>query len=419
MTSRAALIIASLLLLTATLFAKEDPTKPHVGSSQPPMVPEESKRKFVVPPGFEVRLFAAEPDVVNPVAMTWDEKGRLWVVELYEYPNGAKPGEKGRDRVKVYWDTDGDERADKSVVFCDGLSLATAVLVGDGGVYVGQAPHLYFYPIVSDGPDGPKAGERKTVLTGFGLEDRHELLNSFVWGPDGHLYMTHGVFTHSRVKDPENPDDDGIVMNAAVARFDTRNRKFEVFSDGISNQWGVDWDAAGNAFVSACVVEHLWHVVPGGVYVRQAGVPGWPHAYDLLKHVNDHKHFRAAYSGIQVYQGGQYPPEYDGTIFMGNIHGNCINHDKLVPNGSSFTATDLHKGTHHADDAFLNSTDGWFRPVSTQTGPDGNLWICDWYDKYPCYQNARQPDLDRSRGRIWRVVYTGADKGKKISTRPD
>src|SRR5688572_6590895 len=225
MTSRAALIIASLLLLTATLFAKEDPTKPHVGSSQPPMVPEESKRKFVVPPGFEVRLFAAEPDVVNPVAMTWDEKGRLWVVELYEYPNGAKAGTKGRDRVKCYWDTDEDGRADKSVVFCDGLSLATAVLVGNGGVYVGQAPHLYFYPITEDGADGPKAGERKIVLTGFGLHDRHELLNSFAWGPDGWLYMTHGVFTHSMVKDPSKPDDDGIKMDATVARYNTRTGK--------------------------------------------------------------------------------------------------------------------------------------------------------------------------------------------------
>ena len=174
----------------------------------------------------------------------------------------------------------------------------------------------------------------------------------------------------------------------------------------------------GNAFVSACVVEHLWHVVPGGVYVRQGGIPGWPYAYDLLKNINDHKHYRAAYAGIQIYQGGDYPEEYNGTAFMGNIHGNCINQDKLTPNGSSFIASDLHKGKDHVDDAFLNSTDGWFRPVSTQTGPDGNLWIMDWYDKYPCYQNSRAPDLDRSTGRIWRVVYTGKDKGKPVPSHP-
>ncbi|MEZ0264576.1 MAG: PVC-type heme-binding CxxCH protein, partial [Phycisphaerae bacterium] len=383
--------------------------------------PDEAVKKFRVPDGFEVRLFAAEPDVVNPVAMTWDDRGRLWVVELVDYPysttDASKPPIKlGGDRVKVLEDTDGDGRADKVTVFAEGLNMATAIAIGDGGVYVGAAPNLWF---MKDTTGDDVADEKRVLLTGFGVEDRHETLNNFRWGPDGWLYFTHGVFTHSKVRDPQRPDAPEVKFNAGVIRLDTRTKRLEPFADGISNQWGIDWDAAGNAFVSACVVEHLWHVVPGGIYVRQAGVPGWPHAYDLLKHVNDHKHFRAAYSGIQVYQGGQYPPEYDGTIFMGNIHGNCINHDKLVPNGSSFTAQDLHKGTHHADDAFFNSTDGWFRPVSTQTGPDGNLWICDWYDKYPCYQNARQPDLDRSRGRIWRVVYTGGDKGKKIPARPD
>src|SRR5882672_1230889 len=132
------------LLFAAALFAKESTDKPYAGSTQPPLAPAEAQKKFKVPEGFEVRLFAAEPDVANPVAMSFDEKGRLWVVELYEYPNGAKPGVKGRDRVKVYQDTDNDGLADKVSVFCDGLSLATAVLVGNGGIYVGQAPELYF-----------------------------------------------------------------------------------------------------------------------------------------------------------------------------------------------------------------------------------------------------------------------------------
>src|SRR5580765_1317823 len=166
--------LASLLLVVtgySALAAGKQLTGQHAPSTGPALSPAEEQKRFVVPDGFEVRLFAAEPDVANPVAMTFDEKGRLWVVELYEYPNGAKPGVKGRDRVKVYWDTDGDGVADKNIVFADGLSLATAILVGNGGIYVGQAPNLYFYPIASDGPDGPKAGERKTVLTGFGLED--------------------------------------------------------------------------------------------------------------------------------------------------------------------------------------------------------------------------------------------------------
>src|SRR5258706_13549954 len=262
------------------------------------------------------------------------------------------------------------------------------------------------------------ADKKKILLTGFGLEDRHELLNSFSWGPDGQMYFTQGVFTQSKVTDPEHPERPQVKFNAGVMRYHPSDNTIDVWADGISNQWGVDWDGRGNAFVSACVVEHLWHVVPGGIYVRQGGIPGWPHAYDLLKNINDHKHFRAAYAGIQIYQGGAYPEEYNGTAFMGNIHGNCINQDKLIANGSSFIGQDLHKGKDHVDDAFLNSTDGWFRPVSTQIGPDGNLWIADWYDKYPCYQNSRAPDLDRERGRIWRVVYTGNEKGKAVPTHP-
>ncbi|MDB5320494.1 MAG: putative rane-bound dehydrogenase [Phycisphaerales bacterium] len=402
----------ALLLMLATSAVADLPRDP---APTPNLSPDEAVKKFRVPEGFEVRLFAAEPDVVNPVSMTWDDRGRLWVVELIDYPYTTKEGAKNRDRVKVLEDTDGDGRADKVTVFADGLNLATAIQIDGGGVYVGAAPNLWY---MQDTNGDDVADTKKILLTGFGLEDRHELLNSFSWGPDGQMYFTHGVFTQSKVTDPERPERAPVKFNAGVMRYHPGDNTVDLWADGISNQWGVDWDGRGNAFVSACVVEHLWHVVPGGVYVRQGGIPGWPHAYDLLKHINDHKHFRAAYAGIQIYQGGAYPAEYNGTAFIGNIHGNCINQDKLVANGSSFIGQDLHKGKDHVDDAFLNTTDGWFRPVSTQIGPDGNLWIMDWYDKYPCYQNSRAPDLDRSLGRIWRVVYTGKEKGKAVASRP-
>lgn len=370
-----------------------------------PLPPEEAVKSFALPDGYEMRLFAAEPDVVNPVAMTWDHKGRLWVLELFEYPMGAKDGEKPRDQVKVLEDTDGDGRADKVTVFADGFNLATGLALGNGGVYVGQAPHLYFLQDF-DGDD--VADTREVVLSGFGLEDRHELLNGFQWGPDGWLYMTHGVFTHSKVVNPAQPDDDGVIMNAALARFHPGTREFEIFADGTSNPWGVDFDAHGNAFVSACVIDHLFHLAPGGLYARQAGSPEFPYAYELLPSIVDHKHFRAAYAGVQVYQGHTYPEEMQGKIFMGNIHHNAVHQDTLVPKGSSFVAS--------AEREFIKSSDGWFRPVATRTGPDGNLWVMDWYDKYPCYQNAMaNPDgVDREYGRIWRVVYTGtSDQDKK------
>ncbi len=375
----------------------------------PALPPAEAQKRFVVPDGFEVRLFAAEPDVVNPVAMTWDERGRLWVLELYEYPLGAPPGAKPRDRIKILEDTDNDGRADKVTVFAEGLNLATGLLLGNGGVYVGQAPELLF---LQDTNHDDHADTRKVLLSGFGLEDRHELLNGFTWGPDGWLYMTHGVFTHSRVKIPE-ASEPGVEVNAAVARYHPRTKKFEVFADGTSNPWGVDFDRYGNAFVSACVIDHLFHMAPGGIYQRQGGTPGNPYAYELLPSIVDHKHHMAAYCGICIYQGDQFPEEYRGHVFMGNIHQNAINHDRLIPNGSSFKAV--------AEKDFLTTSDGWFRPISEQVGPDGALWIGDWCDKYPCYQNARaDPEgVDREHGRIWRVVYVGEEAGKKIPPRPD
>jgi putative membrane-bound dehydrogenase-like protein len=376
-------------------------------ATTPALTPEESRKKFVVPAGFEVRLFAAEPEVVNPVAMTWDERGRLWVVELYEYPLGAKPGEKPRDRIKILEDTDADGRADKVTVFADGFNLATGIQLGNGGVYLGQAPNLYF---LQDTNHDDSADTRMVVKTGFGLEDRHELLNSFTWGPDGWLYMTHGVFTHSRVKDSQ---DSGVPLDAGIARLHPRTKRFEVVSDGTSNPWGVDFDRYGNAFVSACVIDHFFHLAPGGVYARQGGTPANPYTYELLPSIVDHKHFMAAYAGVDIYQGNQFPAEWLGEAFMGNIHQSAINHDHLTANGSSFKAS--------AREDFLTTSDAWFRPVSTQTGPDGAVWIMDWYDRYPCYQNANaDPDgVDREYGRIWRVVYVGDKPGKAVPSRPE
>jgi len=384
--------------------------------------PEEARAKMSVPEGYEVRCFAHEPMVQNPVAMTWDHRGRLWVVEAYEYPEGSphpapfggeakddqyhplpKTGDKiPRDRVIILEDTDNNGEADKRTVFVEGLNLASAILCGDNGIYIGQQPHLIHFRD-DDGDDKPDAW--RVVLTGFGREDTHELVNSFTWGPDGWLYMTHGVFTNSKVRRPGQPENEGFKFDAGIGRArpmssnEESKWEFEVFADGTSNPWGCDYDAAGNFFVSACVIDHFFHMAPGGIYVRQGGAPENPYSYELLPSIVKHKHFRAAYAGIQIYQGGRYPADTHGHAFIGNIHDNAIHEEILTPVGASF------KCEPRRD--FLRANDGWFRPVSTQTGPDGFLWIMDWCDKYPCYQNAKaNPEgVDRDRGRIWRVVH--------------
>src|SRR3989441_4675948 len=397
----------------------------------PALAPEESQKKIHVPPGFEVRLFASEPEVVNPVAMTWDERGRLWVLELYEYPKGAKKGEKGRDRIKILEDTDADGKADKVTVFADGFSLATGLALGNGGVYLGAAPDFLFL----QDRDGDDKADKTTVLkTGFGMEDRHELLNGFAWGPDGWLYMTHGVFTHSKVRDPNDPDGFGVQVDAALARYHPRTKKFEVFADGTSNPWGVDWNERGDAFVSACVIHHLFHLAPGGLYNRQGGTWANPYGYvqDLptkgLPAIVDWRHYRAAHSGICIYQGDQWPAEWRGLVFLGNIHQSAINCDRLTPVGATYRAEKESKllGPRKGDfqvggGTFLTCDDHWFRPVSVQTGPDGAMWIADWSDKYPCYQNAQaDPDgVDRELGRIWRVVWGGDKPGKAVASRSE
>src|SRR6188768_1403621 len=169
-------VIGIVLTALSSFAAGRQLTGVYTPAPTPPLPPEEAAKKMTLPEGFEARIFASEPQVVNPVAMTWDDRGRLWVVELYEYPLGAAPGTKPRDNIKILEDTDNDGRADKVTVFADGLNLATGLLLGYGGAFVGQAPHLLFLQD-TDGDD--KADKRTILKAGFGLEDRHELLNGF------------------------------------------------------------------------------------------------------------------------------------------------------------------------------------------------------------------------------------------------
>lgn len=426
--------LLSVLLLFALTSAglAQQPVIPHAQDKPPnePRDPETAAKMMTVPEGFSVEVVAAEPDIVNPVAMTIDERGRFWITESLEYPR-RDPGP-GRDRVKVLEDTDGDGRCDKVTVFLEGLNIPSGVAVGHGGVWIANSPDILFVPDADRDakPDGPA----QVVVTGFGRTDTHELPNSLTWGPDGWLYGLNGVFNHSHVKYPDDspwlkqisnrasegrqpPDEasdrSGIrgltppahpvptefKFTCAMFRIHPRTREFQVFAEGTSNPWGIAFNDEGEAFISACVIDHLWHIVETGYYHRQGG-PYPPFTWKIDSIVR-HKHQKAAYCGIHYFDSDGYPEQYRGKLYMGNIHGGCINVDRIERDGSTY------KGFGEPD--FLTANDAWFMPVVQKTGPDGCLYILDWYDRYHCYQDAnRDPaGIDRLKGRLYRVRYNG------------
>ena len=371
------------------------------GQSKPPNKPysaEEAANRMTVPDGFTVEVVAAEPDIVNPVAMTFDEQGRIWVTESFEYPR--RSAGKGRDRIKVLEDPDGDGKYDKVTIFADDLNIPSGIAVGYGGVWVANAPDLLF---MQDTDGDGKCDKRTVVVTGFGRTDTHELPNSLTWGPDGRLYGWNGVFNFSNVK--QNGKE--FKFTCAIFRINPRNWEFDLFCEGTSNPWGIAINPDGELFASACVIDHLWHLSETGYYHRQGG-PYPPHVWKI-ESIVDYKHQQAAYCGINYFDSDAYPEEYRDKLYMGNIHGNCINVDALERNGSTY------KGKKLPD--FVTANDAWFMPVVQKTGPDGCLYILDWYDRYHCYQDAnRDPEgIDRAKGRLYRVRYKDTPRAKPFN----
>jgi putative membrane-bound dehydrogenase-like protein len=388
--------------------------------------PAKAAAVMTVPEGFEVQLFAGEPDVRQPIAFCLDDRGRLWVAEAYSYP--IRRSEKdAKDRILIFEDSDGDGKFDKRTVFMEGLNLVSGLEVGFGGVWIGAAPYLIFVP-VKPGTDKP-AGKPQILLDGWHYEDTHETLNAFCWGPDGWLYGCHGVFTHSRVGKPGTPDKDRIPLNAGVWRYHPSKHVFEVFAHGTSNPWGLDFDAHGQAFVEACVIPHAFHIIQGGRYHRQAGSHFNLHTYADIQTIADHLHWQGAdpwkaiatsdshggghaHCGLLIYQGDAWPEEYRGKMFMGNIHGHRLNMDVLKPKGSGFVAS-------HGPD-FLLANDAWARFINLRTGPDGNVYLLDWYDKQACHHG--DPNIwDRGNGRIYKIRYRGTKPatGVDLSAKSD
>ncbi len=391
------------------------PTDPYKYAGQKP---QDAARNMTVPDGFSVKLFAGEPDVHQPIAMCTDDRGRLWVVEAYVYPkrNPAKgpllpeAERKNGDKILIFEDTDGDGVHDKKTVFMEGLNLVSGIEYGFGGLWVGAAPYFLFIPIL----EGDKAGEVKILLDGWGYEDTHETLNSFIWGPDGWLYGCHGVFTHSTVGKPGAKAAERTKINAGIWRYHPTKHVFEVFCHGTSNPWGLDYNQYGDFFIEACVIPHLWHMVQGGRYERQGGQHFNPYTYTEIGTIAKHRHYVGgqwnptdrlksddlggghAHSGLLCYQGGLWPKEYHGKLIMGNIHGHRLNVDEVKPKGSSY------EGDRNPD--FLLSHDKTCIIVALQYAPDGNVYFSDWSDKQVCH-TGNVEIWDRTNGRVFKIVH--------------
>jgi putative membrane-bound dehydrogenase-like protein len=407
--------------------------------------PADALKSMQLPGGFKAELIAAEPDLVQPMAFTFDERGRIWVVEGNSYPKPREVG-KGQDRIKILEDKDGDGIFETKKIFCEGLNLVSGIELGFGGVWVGAAPYLMFIPDKdhNDRPDPSDAADHSglsnkgfpqvpglpfktyALLDGWGTQDTHETLNSFIWGPDGWLYGCHGVFTHSRVGKPGTSDDQREPINAGVWRYHPVRHEFEVFAHGTSNPWGLDYDQHGEFFVTACVIPHLYHIVPGGRYQRQAGQHFNAHTYDDIKTIADHAHYAGnprpdvsfdkatgagvmnndtnalggghAHCGLAIYQSSLFPSTYRNQLLFGNLHGHRLVTNYTDPHASTYI------GKHGSD--FLRSNDMHFIPVTQKVGPDGALYVSDWSDQQICHRGSNAVEnWDRSNGRIYRVTY--------------
>jgi putative membrane-bound dehydrogenase-like protein len=379
---------------------------------------EKALATMKAPEGFEVKLVASEPEIRQPISVTFDERGRMWVIQYLQYPApaGLKPvkvdqylrttydrlpeppprGPKGADRITICEDTDGDGRMDKFKDFVTGLNLCSGMAIGHGGVFVVQPPYLLFYPDANrdDVPDR----DPEVLLTGFGMEDAHAFANSLTWGPDGWLYGVQGSTVTAHIR--------GIEFQQGVWRYHPRTHVFELFAEGGGNTWGLDFDSEGEIFIGTNYYEKMLHAVQGAYYTKNFGKHGElhnPHAYGYFEHVpfSGYKGLHISIGGI-IYHGGALAP-LEGAYVFGNTLDHAIYWATLKPQGSSFTAS--YSG------ALLKTDDEVFRPVDCQTGPDGAIYISDWCDKRATHVDPLDT-WDRSNGRIYKIEARGLTDSK-------
>ncbi len=352
--------------------------------------PEESRRTFTLPEGYEANLFASEeqfPNLKKPVQMTFDAKGRLWVTTMASYPMYL-PGKPVDDKVLIYEDTDGDGKADKETVFADKLHVPTGIELGDGGAYVAQQPNLMF---LKDTNGDDKADTRDLIMHGFDTADSHHAMHAFTWDPGGALYWQEGTFHFSQVETPYGPQ---RLANAGLFRFEPKTFKFDVFvSYSFANPWGHYFDKWGQNFVA--------DASGGANYYGTAfsGAVDYPNKHGGMNQFLV-KQWRPT-SGCELVSSRNFPDDTQGDYLLNNVIGfQGVLRYRTKPDGSGF----------HADPVqpLLSSTDANFRPVDLEFGPDGALYLVDWYNPLVGHMqhSLRDPNRDVEHGRIWRIHYT-------------
>src|SRR5688500_15194060 len=327
-----------------------------------PLSPQAAVKAMTLPPGFGATLFAAEPDVVQPIGFTFDDRGRLWVAECLSYPEwdkSAKPESKGKDRIVVLEDTDHDGTFDKRTVFADDLCNLSGLELGFGGVYVCSMPYFKFIPADFNADEPKPTGPAQVLLDGWDVKNAgHNVFGNLAWGPDGWLWGLSGIQSKNNTGKPGAPDGQRTKFDCGVWRYHPTKHVFEVVTWGTTNPFGLDFDQYGQAFFTNCVIKHLWHAIPGAHYQRMYGQDYNPHAYGLMESCADHihwgggdwtksrggqgKHSEAggghAHVGAMVYLGDNWPDEYRNALYTCNLHGSRVNRDTLEQSGSGYVA---------------------------------------------------------------------------------
>ena len=339
---------------------------------------------FNLPEGMQIELFASDPMIAKPVQMNFDTQGRLWLVSSGMYPH-IVPGAEENDRVLVLEDTNGDGKADKSTVFADKLHIPTAVLPADGGVYVANSTEILF---LEDTDGDLKADKRTVLLSGFGTEDTHHLVHTLKQGPDGMVYFMQSIYIHSHLETPY-----GVrrLMGGGIWHFRPETRRAEVLSKGLINPWGLAFDDFGQTFATdGAGGEGINYIFPRSVFRTSPG------AKRIVKGLNPGQ---PKLCGLEILSGSHVPEKLRGVMIAPDFRGHRINSYKLTPNGSSYTST--------RTEDFLSSSHRAFRPIDVKMGPDGALYIADWYN--PIIQHGevdfRDKRRDHTHGRIWRVTF--------------